>query len=1109
MDGKDSLHVTVGIAYQNLILDDVHDDQNVTYLSERSRRRYDGAVKVIPPFHKNLKTAKFKFPGDKDSAGVKQGTVSADDGAASSNQDAVSTNDWTVTAENTVSNDKVKIYDIRRARDIDLLWLIQARCKEVPMFNGFFSKFVNDPLPLTVIGYMDPISQSPTRNDVVRETMARSMTVAHETGMPYLPVTYDLAVALKAYSIQVLEAPLFDKLVILLGNFHLELAFFGALGTYIADSGLEYILTEAGVLAEGSLSGFLKGKHYNRCTRIHQLAATVLEMLLFDRFLDNSEEDFQSIIQDINELNFGDVQSQKKELDTATFKKLLKDFEDYLAKVMEGEIGKTAAFCGIYVYLVNRVHREIKRAVRLNDVELYREVLRLMNDIFFALNRPNYARWCTLFQQKLDNLDPVALDILKAGAFSTRRSDRPYSRAAIDLTLEQSINRDAASSATGITHFGNSDNAFRRWCVSFSQRSMAVTVMKECSGYQAGETPSNQLRKSRISRDNADMTALKTTITNICNPFSDTAPTELVNIATGKVASAAATKYLTGCLKRGAELKNQFLQECKADDTRLLKRVKKVKVENFAADNVKGKGKQTKKTAVESARDGFGNILARIGTEENIGINLRDIMSYPITDVPLSLAHTDGTPTKTEKATLTRLLEAKLPTDTQIPSEFGIVVFDGGLVLHEVLPHHNQSTYGAIVRDIISKVTRGEQQFVHLLLDKYVQPSIKDVERVNRGADKKDQEFLINSPDQKQRQKGTDLLKNGSFKEELASFLMTEVTKEYYAPMISGKTVFISHGGKCIKLHVTNMGILHAEHPPNLQAVHEEADTLICFHVRQLTGNILVRSSDTDVLVILLAVVPNMSDDVRLIMDFGAGNSRRFVDVTTISRELEKIQPGLSEAIIPFHALTGCDFTSTFYRKGKSGPLTKLEKSADDVRALRSLSTDIPDTEAVTRFVCKMYGFKNSTNINEVRHSCFLKMTGQKKLTDQVKKINCASLPPCEKSLAKHLQRVNYVSVLWSRAHLPNPGENIDPLNHGWMDIDDCYMPNWFEGDALPNNFTQTTDAETTAQNYTETNEYDEETEDGVQFDDLHEEANEEVWSGDSDSDNVNDSDSD
>ena len=39
---------------------------------------------------------------------------------------------------------------------------------------------------------------------------------------------YDLAVALKAYSIQALEAPLFDKLLIMLGYFHLVLTFEGA-----------------------------------------------------------------------------------------------------------------------------------------------------------------------------------------------------------------------------------------------------------------------------------------------------------------------------------------------------------------------------------------------------------------------------------------------------------------------------------------------------------------------------------------------------------------------------------------------------------------------------------------------------------------------------------------------------------------------------------------------------------------------------------------------------------------------------------------------------------------------------------------------------------------
>ena len=116
--------------------------------------------------------------------------------------------------------------------------------------------------------------------------MVGSLKVADETNQKYAVVTHDLADALKAYSIQTLQEPAFDKLIILLVNFHLELAFFGALGTHIADSGIEYILPESGVLAEGSLSGFMKGKFYNRCTRIHQILAGVLEQALLTRFLE-------------------------------------------------------------------------------------------------------------------------------------------------------------------------------------------------------------------------------------------------------------------------------------------------------------------------------------------------------------------------------------------------------------------------------------------------------------------------------------------------------------------------------------------------------------------------------------------------------------------------------------------------------------------------------------------------------------------------------------------------------------------------------------------------------------------------------------------------------
>ena len=56
---------------------------------------------------------------------------------------------------------------------------------------------------------MDPISKSPTNNDVVRETMMHTLSIAKETGRDYAVVTYDLAVALKAYSVQAIETPLF------------------------------------------------------------------------------------------------------------------------------------------------------------------------------------------------------------------------------------------------------------------------------------------------------------------------------------------------------------------------------------------------------------------------------------------------------------------------------------------------------------------------------------------------------------------------------------------------------------------------------------------------------------------------------------------------------------------------------------------------------------------------------------------------------------------------------------------------------------------------------------------------------------------------------------
>jgi hypothetical protein len=67
--------------------------------------------------------------------------------------------------------------------------------------------------------------------------------------------------------------------------------------------------------------------------------------------------------------------------------------------------------------------------------------------------------------------------------------------------------------------------------------------------------------------------------------------------------------------------------------------------------------------------------------------------------------------------------------------------------------------------------------------------------------------------------------------------------------------VNVSHGGVCAKMENNEDDQLLIEEPYHLQSRHEEADTLIAFHANSITtGNILVRSTDTEFFVILLGL---------------------------------------------------------------------------------------------------------------------------------------------------------------------------------------------------------------------------------------------------------------
>ena len=117
-------------------------------------------------------------------------------------------------------------------------------------------------------------------------------------------------------------------------------------------------------------------------------------------------------------------------------------------------------------------------------------------------------------------------------------------------------------------------------------------------------------------------------------------------------------------------------------------------------------------------------------------------------------------------------------------------------------------------------------------------------------------------------------------------------------------------------------------------------------------------------------------------MGYGSGNNRRYIGVSTLASLLEKNQPGVTEALIGLHALTGCDFTSCFFRKGKVKPFQMMETNATHIEALRSLTCEHIDIPAITSFVCSLYGFATS-DINEDRYRAFKRISsgGEKSLS--------------------------------------------------------------------------------------------------------------------------------
>jgi len=233
---------------------------------------------------------------------------------------------------------------------------------------------------------------------------------------------------------------------------------------------------------------------------------------------------------------------------------------------------------------------------------------------------------------------------------------------------------------------------------------------------------------------------------------------------------------------------------------------------------------------------------------------------------------------------------------------------------------------------------------------------------------------------------------------------------------------------------------IDCRHVPNLFSSQEEADTRIILHClyasqsAEADTNIIVRTPDTDVLVILLSYSDCIAQP--LFMDTGAGNKRRLINIHGIA---EAIGLDLAKSLPGLHAFTGSDCTSSFVKKGKVKPFKVLQEHPNFMPVFQRLgsSPDFDsdcDLQELQRFVCCMYGKPSYFESNKLRLDMFKARCEAKSVNKSFSihnGIDLSLLPPCLSSLQLHCSRVNYQAFIWRHSH----HANVDiptPVRRGW-----------------------------------------------------------------------------
>ena len=290
----------------------------------------------------------------------------------------------------------------------------------VPGWSGFNSILYPD-LPIASnIGYCPMIDGPSTEFSTVYTVLKHAQMISASLGQADSVITFDLAIYTKAKQIQMKFPDEFSDTIIRLGGFHIVLNYLSLLGKKFHSSGLDDLLIESGVYAAGTTSALMKGKSYNRGIRAHKLCMEALFRLMWNAFVawyathdagdDESRVDEDALINKVEACRHAiatkmDVPRSTKELECET-EALMSQF--HVFKNESRAKSTMFSFWEEYGYMVKLLLQFVK-AERTGNWQLHLSCVAAMTPYFYAMDRPNYARWLPIYltdMKQLENKHP-------------------------------------------------------------------------------------------------------------------------------------------------------------------------------------------------------------------------------------------------------------------------------------------------------------------------------------------------------------------------------------------------------------------------------------------------------------------------------------------------------------------------------------------------------------------------------------------------------------------------------------------------------------------------------------------------------------------------------